>query len=502
MLWEKASFQDRAVALWEAFARRYKEEPAVAGYNLVNEPEAADVSRLNGFYCRTAEAIRKIDPRHILFLEGNIYSQQLDPLDAPFDANLVYSTHYYFDPGLDAGEYPGTFRGQFYDRQRLKELYAERTAFARRHNVPHWYGEFGCIYGDPAFEASRLRVMADLIDIAEEFGDHWTIWNYKDIGRMGLFYANPSSEWMCVTEPVRRAKTALRCDYWIERQHGELDPLIDDLEQHVRNITAGMPGRWDTLNELLHAAIGSGLLSQMLLPAFADQFRGMDKRQIDMVMQSFALGQCVQRQVERAVEDASCEPGRDTMSEFTLKQDRIMALLAKHRLDALLLQRVSSFAWATCGVASYINTAATNGEAMLLITADGRWLITNNIEAPRLTLDPRIQTQGWNLNITPWHEATAAVANLTRGRALGGDGPYPGAVDLSADVARLRAGQPMRAGHARCGSRRAAGSDWLRGWGPPDPGSRTQGSSGDCQPDRAGQRNLRLPPSPAERQAT
>lgn len=295
MLWEQVCFQDRAVALWEDFAQRYKDEPAVAGYNLINEPEAADVSQLNRFYHRAVEAIRKIDPQHILFLEGNIYSQQLDSLDTPFDTNLVYSTHYYFDPGLDDGQYPGTFRGQYYNRAQLKQLYADRTAFARRHNVPHWYGEFGCIYSDPALEASRLRVMADLIDIADEFGDHWTIWNYKDIGKMGLVYPNPSSAWMRVTEPVRRVKTALRCDYWIERHHGEIDVLIDQLEGSIRDIAVGLPGRWGTLSDGLYAAISSGLLSQLLLPAFAEQFRGMDETGIEDLMRSFALDRCVQR---------------------------------------------------------------------------------------------------------------------------------------------------------------------------------------------------------------
>ena len=69
------------------------------------------------------------------------------------------------------------------------------------------------------------------------------------------------------------------------------------------------------------------------------------------------------------------------MADFDNKQDRIQALLEERQLDALLLQRVSSFAWATCGAASYVNTATTTGEATLLVTPSGRHLITNNIEA-------------------------------------------------------------------------------------------------------------------------
>jgi len=126
------------------------------------------------------------------------------------------------------------------------------------------------------------------------------------------------------------------------------------------------------------------------------------------------------------------------VSEFSIKQERIKTLLEAQNLDALLLQRVSSFAWATCGATSYINTAATNGEASLLITPEGRYLITNNIEAERLKRDLRIQEQGWELCIAPWYEANIAVADLAYRYKLGADGLYLGAVDLSSQLARLR----------------------------------------------------------------
>ena len=127
------------------------------------------------------------------------------------------------------------------------------------------------------------------------------------------------------------------------------------------------------------------------------------------------------------------------MIEFNQKQDRIQVLLAERKLGALLLRRVSSFAWATCGAASYVNTATTNGEAALLITPSGRRLITSNIEATRLEQEEKLAAQGWEFRVAPWHEAQDAVAELTQGLRLGADVPYPGAADLSGDVARLRA---------------------------------------------------------------
>jgi len=127
------------------------------------------------------------------------------------------------------------------------------------------------------------------------------------------------------------------------------------------------------------------------------------------------------------------------MSEFDKKQERIQDLLQAHELDALLLERVSSFAWATCGAASYVNRATTNGESALLITPAKRYLLTNNIEATRLQKEERLADQGWTFRVGPWHQAEQIVADLTSGLALGADDPRPGARDLSRELARLRA---------------------------------------------------------------
>ena len=124
------------------------------------------------------------------------------------------------------------------------------------------------------------------------------------------------------------------------------------------------------------------------------------------------------------------------MAEFETKQNRIQDLLAKHQLEALLLQRVSSFAWATCGAASYINTAATTGEASLLITPSGRYVLTNNIEAPRLEQEEQLRAQGWQFRVDRWHDTPLPVA---QGLKLGADVAYPGAVNLDGEIAHLRA---------------------------------------------------------------
>ena len=126
------------------------------------------------------------------------------------------------------------------------------------------------------------------------------------------------------------------------------------------------------------------------------------------------------------------------MTEFEQRQNQIRSFLTEHDLDALLLQRVSSFAWATCGAASYVNTATTFGEATLVVTPAGRYLIANNIEAMRLEHEEKLKDQGWEFCVGPWHEGQETVAELTGGLRVGADVPYPGTTDLSAGLARLR----------------------------------------------------------------
>ena len=127
------------------------------------------------------------------------------------------------------------------------------------------------------------------------------------------------------------------------------------------------------------------------------------------------------------------------MNELETKLSAIQNLLAKHGLDALLLNRASSFAWATCGASSYINTASSDGLASLLITPKGRYLLTTNIEATRLVNEEKLAEQGWEVQANPWHEAPMDIPTLINGMKLGADSPVAGAVDLSGEMSRLRA---------------------------------------------------------------
>ncbi|GAB4504242.1 MAG: M24 family metallopeptidase [Anaerolineales bacterium] len=124
--------------------------------------------------------------------------------------------------------------------------------------------------------------------------------------------------------------------------------------------------------------------------------------------------------------------------EMQLKLARIYALLDRLQVDGLFLRRVSSFAWATCGADSYVNTAATDGAASLLITREHRYLLTNNIEAPRMEQEFGLAEQGWEFRVFLWTEAQKELNRLTAGMRLATDGPLPGAKEASGAVAGLR----------------------------------------------------------------
>jgi hypothetical protein len=255
----------------------------------MNEPDAADAVLLNRFYYRLVDALRSVDPDHILFLDGNGYGQEFSELDPPYDSNSVYSYHFYPEEVLSRRAYPFKANGLIYDRNWLESMIAGRSEYMRHHNLPAWAGEFGCFYRGDESDSYTLPLMNDLLDLYEDYGHHWTIWTYKDIGKMGTVYARPESEWMHLTQPVRGLKSSLRCDFWVERHENEISRRLDDLIGQVRKVVDGIPGDWDSLPDALYGAVCEHVLSQMLLPAFAAQFAGLEVDDIECIMQSFAL---------------------------------------------------------------------------------------------------------------------------------------------------------------------------------------------------------------------
>ena len=90
--------------------------------------------------------------------------------------------------------------------------------------------------------------------------------------------------------------------------------------------------------------------------------------------------------------------------EFAEKERRVAEFLKAENLNGLLLSYQSNFSWFTAGGENRVVIASTEGAASVLITQTQNYLITNNIEAPRLLEE---EVDGLNFEIVrfQWNEA-------------------------------------------------------------------------------------------------
>jgi len=310
LFWQQRQFQDRFVALWEELARRYTGNAAVAGYNVMNEPVTGAFDGhyaygyqpgweiINTIYRRVVEAIRKIDSEHIIFLEGDRYSSMFDGLDAPFDANLVYSSHNYSVPGFGPGSYPGLVHGAHWDYHKQLETFQlhSGTRFAQKYQVPLWVGEFGSAYNGPQDEnPDRIRALDDQISIFERFNAHWTTWTYKDIDVMGWVQLDPQCEYVDRLRAALRAKKELSTDFWMRWLPATATKKkVYELAQDIEEVIGDRAIDEDANQNYLVQATLSCYTATLLQPQYVRVFKGLSESELDRVLQSFALKNCRQ----------------------------------------------------------------------------------------------------------------------------------------------------------------------------------------------------------------
>ena len=290
--WSQRQFQDRVVNLWEHVADHYKDNPWVAGYNPVNEPADAHGDAIRPFYERLEAAIRSVDPRHILFLDGNRYSTQFDQLGDPMP-NCVYTAHDYSLPGfVDGGPYPGESRGMYVDRDRVEKTFLERTAYMRETGTPIWVGEFGPVYtGDPARDAQRYRLLEDQLEIYDRYDASWALWTYKDIGLQGLVHADPDSPYLRRIGPVLEKKARLGVDSWGSTDHG-VRHLLDPIEELFRTeFPEFEPYPWGA-RRWIHGHIRHVMLAEAMVDDFARAFEGVRPDEAERLADAFAFEEC------------------------------------------------------------------------------------------------------------------------------------------------------------------------------------------------------------------
>lgn len=212
-LFESEASQDRVVEVWRRLALRYRDEPAVVGYELLNEPIAHydDFKTLNPrlepLYRRITAAIREVDPDKPILLGGAQWNTDFSSFGEPFDPQLLYAFHrYWADPS------PKGLEGYLAVRDRMgRPLYMSESG----ENTDAWIAEFrqsleGAGIGWAFWPYKKLEADSCVATVARP--PHWDqVVAYADGARGGTF------------EEKRKARPSPR----VARE--ALDGLLDNL---------------------------------------------------------------------------------------------------------------------------------------------------------------------------------------------------------------------------------------------------------------------------------
>ncbi|MFG0304743.1 MAG: cellulase family glycosylhydrolase [Phycisphaerales bacterium JB040] len=166
-LWLFPVFQDTLDRLWKAISDRYKDEPRIAMYEFINEPNNVPGGNqaIHALTQRLLTTVRNNGDNHIIGIHGNGWGNNYDamlPSDFAPSWGLVYSAHrYWIDPADDWVPDPNP--------NQINKI-VNLINFRDTHNVPVWVGETG--ENTPAWLAQNIQKL-------ENAGIGWCHWTYK-----------------------------------------------------------------------------------------------------------------------------------------------------------------------------------------------------------------------------------------------------------------------------------------------------------------------------------
>lgn len=166
-LWESEANKQKLVALWKKLAERYKDEPWIGAYDIINEPNwtfeegkhkhgTQDTlnTPLKKLLVDITKAIREVDSNHMVIIEGNGWGNNYNGILPLWDDNMVISFHKYWN----------------YNNQASIQQFID---FRNKYNAPVWLGETG--------ENSNVW-FTDAIRLMEENNIGWCWWPLKKLG--------------------------------------------------------------------------------------------------------------------------------------------------------------------------------------------------------------------------------------------------------------------------------------------------------------------------------
>ncbi|MBV6511008.1 MAG: hypothetical protein FMNOHCHN_00487 [Ignavibacteriaceae bacterium] len=155
-LWQSEQNKNLTVAIWRKIAERYTDKQWIGGYDLLNEPKwnlGSTNQPLRDLYIRLTDTIRAVDTNHIIFIEGNWFATDFNGLFPPWDANMVYSFHKYWNTNNQGSI------------QYLLDL-------RNNTNRPLWLGETG---------ENSNQWLTDMAELMKTHNIGWAVWPHKKI---------------------------------------------------------------------------------------------------------------------------------------------------------------------------------------------------------------------------------------------------------------------------------------------------------------------------------
>ncbi|HLN74206.1 MAG TPA: glycoside hydrolase family 5 protein [Prolixibacteraceae bacterium] len=181
-LMESPQSQQLFLDIWVKIATRYQNEPAILGYDLLNEPIAPyfgnDMDKLNAalepLYKKAVTAIRKVDTNHIILLGGAQWNGNFAVFsDWKFDNKIMYTCHRY-------------------GGQPTAEAIKGIIEFRNKTNLPMYMGEIG---------HNKDEWISAFCKTLEENNIGYTFWPYKKMGDPTSFvHVNEPDGWQKIVE--------------------------------------------------------------------------------------------------------------------------------------------------------------------------------------------------------------------------------------------------------------------------------------------------------------
>ena len=161
--WTDAASQQMTVNLWKAVAQRYKTNPAVAAYDLLNEPLSSSQTLypISAFYNSLYQQVRAVDPDHIISIGAFPGFSFVEPPSAYGWTNVLYQVHNYNEDKQNYGS-----QSSFIDAVLL-----DIANHQHNWNIPVLAGEFN-FWNFPELWQKYIRGL-NALNVS------WSNWAYK-----------------------------------------------------------------------------------------------------------------------------------------------------------------------------------------------------------------------------------------------------------------------------------------------------------------------------------